>query len=494
MDNPVRDANGAPKKNLTWFLIGGALLFAFVAGYFVSTSLGGGNAEQAVATDAPTDALAFEDPASASAADQASTDTTVSEPASTSVPNTVDEQPAPAEVPEPDEDLPQGAFTVSDSGEADTLPVDGSSPASEPSGSEPAAPAPSTPSTTAPSTSPEPNSPATTQAATTTNSGTNNPRPNNPTPTTTAPATPASTAAPATAAPTTTAAPPPTTAAARTSGGFYVDPYNSAAQWARNNASDPRAATISSQIGSQAIARWFGDWNGNVRSDVNQYVTEAHAAGGIPVLVVYNIPDRDCGQHSSGGAANAGAYAQWINEVTAGLGGRQATIVLEPDSLALNDCAGPERDGSISSAVTTIKSSCGECQVYLDAGHSNWVGAGEMANRLRNAGVLNADGFFTNVSNYQTTSAEAAFGQQVLNALGNPAGLAQVIDTSRNGNGANGEWCDPAGRAIGEAPTPNTGRSTVDAYIWIKVPGEADGCLAGAGQFVPQRAFDLARG
>ena len=117
-----------------------------------------------------------------------------------------------------------------------------------------------------------------------------------------------------------------------------------------------------------------------------------------------------------------------------------------------------------------------------------------MANRLRNAGVLNADGFFTNVSNYQTTSAEAAFGQQVLNALGNPAGLAQVIDTSRHGNGANGEWCDPAGRAIGEAPTPNTGRSTVDAYIWIKVPGEADGCLAGAGQFVPQRAFDLARG
>ena len=185
MDNPVRDANGAPKKNLTWFLIGGALLFAFVAGYFVSTSLGGGNAEQAVATDAPTDALAFEDPASASAADQASTDTTVSEPASSSVSNTVDEQPAPAEVPEPDEDLPQGAFTVSDSGEGDTLPVDGSSPASEPSGSEPAAPAPSTPSTTAPSTSPEPNSPATTQAATTNNSGTNNP-----TPTTSAPNTP----------------------------------------------------------------------------------------------------------------------------------------------------------------------------------------------------------------------------------------------------------------------------------------------------------------
>jgi endoglucanase len=32
----------------------------------------------------------------------------------------------------------------------------------------------------------------------------------------------------------------------------------------------------------------------------------------------------------------------------------------------------------------------------------------------------------------------------------------------------------------------------LDAYLWIKLPGEADGCIAGAGQFVPQRAYDLA--
>lgn len=98
-----------------------------------------------------------------------------------------------------------------------------------------------------------------------------------------------------------------------------------------------------------------------------------------------------------------------------------------------------------------------------------------MANRLRDAGVLNADGFFTNVSNYYPTANEAAFGQQVLAALGNPNGLGQVIDVSRNGNGSNGEWCDPAGRAIGTDPTLNTGSSTVHAHLWIKVPGEADG-------------------
>ena len=117
-----------------------------------------------------------------------------------------------------------------------------------------------------------------------------------------------------------------------------------------------------------------------------------------------------------------------------------------------------------------------------------------MASRLIDAGVLNSDGFFTNVSNYNATANEAAFGIEVLNELGNPTGLAQVIDTSRNGNGANGEWCDAEGRAIGADPTLQTGTSTVDAYLWIKLPGEADGCIAGAGEFVPERAFELANG
>jgi endoglucanase len=32
----------------------------------------------------------------------------------------------------------------------------------------------------------------------------------------------------------------------------------------------------------------------------------------------------------------------------------------------------------------------------------------------------------------------------------------------------------------------------IDAFLWIKLPGEADGRIAEAGQFVPQRAFELA--
>ena len=295
---------------------------------------------------------------------------------------------------------------------------------------------------------------------------------------------------------TTTAAPAPTLppAPVQVAGQLFVDSTNSAAQWASNNSTDPRAATIASEIGSQPIARWFGDWNSNVGADVAAYVNRATAANAVPALVAYNIVNRDCGQHSSGGAANFAQYDAWISSFASGLGNSGAIVILEPDALALNGCASSERNDALASAVDTIKSTCANCTVYLDAGHSNWVAPADMANRLLAAGVLSSDGFFTNVSNYNATSNETAFGAQVLNQLGNPNGLGQVIDTSRNGNGANNEWCDAPGRAIGDDPTLQPGSSTVDAYLWVKVPGEADGCIAGAGQFVPDRAFELANG
>ncbi|MFI9152334.1 glycoside hydrolase family 6 protein [Streptomyces sp. NPDC053367] len=61
-----------------------------------------------------------------------------------------------------------------------------------------------------------------------------------------------------------------------------------------------------------------------------------------------------------------------------------------------------------------------------------------------------------------------------------------VIDTSRNGLGAwtpepgkyTGDpeiWCNAPGRGLGPRPTADTGVPLVDAYLWIKIPGESDG-------------------
>jgi endoglucanase len=93
-----------------------------------------------------------------------------------------------------------------------------------------------------------------------------------------------------------------------------------------------------------------------------------------------------------------------------------------------------------------------------------------------------------------------------------------VIDTSRNGVGpwqppANHpagdpqDWCNPPDRGLGLRPTANTGKSLVDAYVWVKIPGESDGqCYRwtsgpmdpvrnmqdpAAGQWFPQVALEL---
>jgi endoglucanase len=86
-----------------------------------------------------------------------------------------------------------------------------------------------------------------------------------------------------------------------------------------------------------------------------------------------------------------------------------------------------------------------------------------------------------------------------------------VIDTSRNGHGplaasiyanapynqpvsvvqalTNGSGCDPPARGLGTHPTANTGVSLLDAYLWVKTPGESDGTCDAAGG---ARAWDYA--
>lgn len=67
-----------------------------------------------------------------------------------------------------------------------------------------------------------------------------------------------------------------------------------------------------------------------------------------------------------------------------------------------------------------------------------------------------------------------------------------VIDTSRNGRGSweppvgkypDAEvWCNPPDRGLGRRPTLVSGNSYVDAFLWIKIPGESDGeCHRGQG-------------
>lgn len=138
-------------------------------------------------------------------------------------------------------------------------------------------------------------------------------------------------------------------------------------------------------------------------------------------------------------------------------------------------------------------------KVYLDAGNPAWIEDPEkIAGPLRRAGIAQADGFSLNVSNFQTDTATRAYGKALSERLD---GAHYVVDTSRNGNGPLGAagqdaWCNPPGRALGTPPTTRTGDPLLDAYLWIKRPGESDGSCRGgpsAGTWWPEYALGLAR-
>ncbi|NEE32032.1 hypothetical protein G3M53_42135 [Streptomyces sp. SID7982] len=280
---------------------------------------------------------------------------------------------------------------------------------------------------------------------------------------------------------------------------FYVDPDTQAARWVAGNAGDPKAATVKAKIADTPAAVWFAIYDADpsaVTAAVEKVTQSAAAKDQTAVLVPYMIPQRDCGSHSAGGAPDFASYATWMKAFAAGLGDREVYVLMEPDSLAqAASCNSTDKDkrlGALADAGATVKEANPRARVYYDAGHSQWpVEAAD----LKDAGILtHGDGLVSNVSNYRHTKDEVAYGKALLKELGNPADLGLVVDTSRNGNGPapDAQWCDPGGRALGAAPTTDTGDPDVDAFLWVKLPGEADGCISGAGQFVPERAYELA--
>jgi endoglucanase len=281
----------------------------------------------------------------------------------------------------------------------------------------------------------------------------------------------------------------------------YHAPYTSADQARRRleNADSPDAPAVA-KIADQPQARWFGNWSPDIKTVVTNYVNAADREGQLALMVAYNIPNRDCGQYSKGGAGDPETYKKWIRDFAEGIGDRRAVVVLEPDALPqLTECLSPpdqqKRVELIRDAVTVL-SALPRTAVYIDAGNSGWVPAADIAERLKRAGISGARGFSLNVSNYMADLELIDYGKQVIAALGAPTHF--IIDTSRNGNGptADKAWCNPRGRALGRPPTSETGEPALDAFVWVKNPGESDGeCEGGpaAGQWFEERALEMAK-
>ena len=336
---------------------------------------------------------------------------------------------------------------------------------------------------------------------------------------------------------------------------LWTNPSSTTLEAAAELSGDARADAL--LLGSFPSATWINGGTPNeAKRDVKRAVSGAHAAHQVPVLVAYNLPFRDCAQYSAGGATSAAEYTAWIDGFAQGIGNKDAVVILEPDGLGIipwyttingelewcqpaeadDATAASERFEMLNHAVDAF-AALPNTAVYLDGTHSAWLGVGDITDRLIKAGVDRADGFFLNVSNYETTERQEKFGTWISDCINlslnswwqpewcasqyypaNPAdfstwaltdaaydqayadtGLTRdpatqahfVVDTSRNGVGPwtptetypdPQVWCNPPDRGLGLRPTTDTGSELIDAYLWVKVPGESDGeCLRGTG-------------
>lgn len=262
---------------------------------------------------------------------------------------------------------------------------------------------------------------------------------------------------------------------------FDLDPDSAMLKAIRATSTGANAGEMD-LIAKEPIATWFGDWNADVTSAVRDRVTAADSRGAVATLVMYNIPNRDCGDYSANFGVSADKYRAWTRAFVAGLGTSRHIVVIEPDAVPLTYCLTAaqeqERYDLIRYAVDLLADQ--GSWSYIDAGHTEWVTAEDMAGRLRASGVDRATGFSLNVSNFKPTDRTVAYGTALSKLVG---GKHFVVDTSRNGQGEDGnEWCNPMGMGLGSAPTTATGSPLVDAHLWIKPPGESDGgCNGGPG-------------
>jgi len=271
----------------------------------------------------------------------------------------------------------------------------------------------------------------------------------------------------------------------------YVSPESSAAKALPGATSAEKAAF--QKFAATPSAIWLLPEDHDTAS-IADFVADTAAAASADektaVFVVYGIPDRDCSNESAGGLT-AAEYPAWVAAIAKGLVDQSAVVIVEPDSLALSVSCGntDERTSQISAAVDSLTAT--GTSLYLDGGHSNWLTPQVQATLLSAAGVSRTRGFASNVSNFNTTEAERAYDEQVSALAG---GAHYLIDTSRNGSGSNGEWCNPSGRTVGDAPSVVTDGTALDALLWIKNPGESDGqCNGGpaAGDWWPAGALAL---
>jgi endoglucanase len=107
---------------------------------------------------------------------------------------------------------------------------------------------------------------------------------------------------------------------------FFINPNSNARrQIERWHTSRPKDAALIGKIASQPEAIWLVD---ETMDEFVEARPAIEARGTLPILVAYNIPNRDLGQYSAGGARNVARYKIWIDRLNQLLRHLECVVVL----------------------------------------------------------------------------------------------------------------------------------------------------------------------
>lgn len=277
----------------------------------------------------------------------------------------------------------------------------------------------------------------------------------------------------------------------------------------------PQYAAELDQLGDNAKPDWITT-EGAIPT-IGSRLTAAAVLGHLFSFVFYQIPDRDLGSHSAGGAASASEYRRLVALAAAQIKGRPCIVILEPDALSMSDRMTDDDEAVRYQLLADARKAFEDAGafVYCDAGSSNWIPSDRIAERLLRVG---ASRFSLNTSMTQLSKDEHAYAQRIRAELGGD--IRYVVDTGRNGLGpfdqyaakpgdawfvapdawdySDAHWLNAPGRAIGARPTTNVSQAKFpgcDAYQWTKGPGGSDGAdsrgAPKAGDFRPWEALAL---
>jgi cellulose 1,4-beta-cellobiosidase len=304
---------------------------------------------------------------------------------------------------------------------------------------------------------------------------------------------------------------------------FYVNP-NYAEKVEETAQQVPALAAQIRKVKTYPTALWLdsierlpsvGKWLDDARQQQDKSGKQT-----LTVFVVYDLPNRDCAAKASAGElklkenGEARYRTEFIDPIASQFRAHQGqpiVVVLEPDSLANlatnlgNPTCAESADAYLRSVAYAIQQLSQEhVSIYLDAAHSGWLGWDDNRSRMVRVfkrvlqmagGIEKIRGFATNVANYTSVSGrdgkkldrsnpcpdELSYVHRLSDTL-NRAGIKKkgfIIDTSRNGKAGTrrrwGSWCNVKGAGLGERPRATPDESPVDAFFWVKPPGESDG-------------------